>query len=310
MLSGSSATKLTTVGLVLAFFAVVTPILLDWYKSRAILELHVNAMTTIVSRTPGLEKLEIKYDGKKVSSISKFTFNLINKANKPLIKNDIVKPPTINFSNNSQLLDVQVDRKIPKDLIASAESDYKNNSISISFPLLNQGDQVVFSALLSGNDISYETSCRIYGVKEMIVVDKIAGSKDKLAWEFYVVSILFVLIPMGFLPVITEYKGAKLTLAKINEDKDRLLGFGNKDEYIDYIKNIPFYYPYKEETINKIGSILADTKEQSSRQITTAIMNQVNHVIRINKIALYVIPLLTALSGGYVFSKIAKLMLI
>ena len=307
MPSGSSVKNLTIVGLVLALLGVITPILLDWSRSRSLLELQVDQGTSIVSKTRGLEKLEIKYDGKIVSSLSKFSFILINKGSRPIVQTEIIKPPTIVFSKGSHLLDIQVDNKIPKDLIANATYDYKNNSIVISFPLLNPGDQVAFSGLVSGDNPSYETACRIYGIKEMSVVDKSTGRGNVLTWQFYVVSLCFLLTSMGLFPIIIEFQGAKRALRKLNGDMERLLGFENKKQYVNYIKNIPFYFPYKTETIKKVNALIIENKDQLKSEVSRAIIDQVNYVIRINKIALYIIPMLMVLSGVYVLTNIAKL---
>lgn len=141
---------LTILVIIIAILGVVIPIIWDRYKTRTSLELQYLASATIVEDSPALSKLQILYDGKPIKAISNMTFSLVNVGRKPIIKSDIISPPTLTFPEGVNLLDFQIDQLLPPNLEIEHDLNKPNRTLSLNFPLLNPEDSVQFSILLKG----------------------------------------------------------------------------------------------------------------------------------------------------------------
>jgi len=269
----------TFLALIIALLGIVTPIIWDHYKTRTNLELQHLASTTLVEDSPSLSKLQIFYDGKPIKAISKITFSLVNVGRKPIIKADIISPPTISFPEGVTLLDFQVDRLVPPNLKIHHDLDPSNRTLCLNFPLLNPEDLVQFSVLLGGPIPKYQAGARIANLKELIVVDR-AGELQKkrsgIPWTVYPVGFFTLIFAAVSVSLIGDAKKERKNRRIYIAEKTPLPRFDTKKDYVELVKDILSYTTDKKKgpIINTINQAIEEPlSEKDQANIENAILN-------------------------------------
>lgn len=119
-------------GLFLAAGGILAPIIWDLYKTTSALELHHVSNIKLVESVELFEKLQLTYDGRPVSTLSRHTFSLINTGRTPILKNALILPPTLEFQGNVEILEVIEDATSPQDLDVTYTVQKTDNTVTVS----------------------------------------------------------------------------------------------------------------------------------------------------------------------------------
>lgn len=230
----------TLIGLILAAAGIVAPITWDWYRSKSAIELHHTSNVKLVESSILSKKVQLTYDGKLTPILSRHTFSIINTGRTSILKKDLVQPPTITFPNGVEILEVIEDAKNPNDLEIQYVLDSNKNSVTLSFPLLNPGDQSQFGVLLSGFTSDYSVHARIVGIRSLTIVDSVAKLQEvkrKRPFSVYVVGFFALLLTLalivGALPELIEENKIKAAVAT----NKFVVPLGKSgDDYLNFIR--------------------------------------------------------------------------
>ncbi len=191
------------VGLLLAIVGVVVPIIWDLFRSSASLELKQTGRTTIIQRNDSFEKLHVEYDGKPIKELASVRFQLANTGSLPIRDSDLVAPPTVHFPNSHPVLDARIESTFPSNLSASITRGSDPTTVSVTFPLLNPGDNVQYVVLIGQTSpMNFTANARIVGLSKLKVVtqpDAPLRVERQRSWVVYPVGIFSIFLLLGVL---------------------------------------------------------------------------------------------------------------
>ena len=198
------------------------------------------------------------------------TFSLVNVGRKPIIRSDIISPPTIRFPEGVNLLDFQIDQLFPPNLQVEHELNKTTRTLSLNFPLLNPEDSVRFSILLEGSIPKYQADARISNLKELLIADRTGELRKKrggVPWTVYPVGFFALLFAAVAVSLFNDFK------KKINQRRDYILAknplphFETKKEYLGFINDVFSYMTDKkrEPIINIINKIAEDSLTKNNQ---------------------------------------------
>ena len=201
----------TMVGTIIAAIGVITPIAWDWHKSSSAIVLQHISTLTLIDANSRLKKLTLHYDNQPIENIAKMTFDLVNTGRKAILKGDLVSPPTLTFSN-ARILDFQVERLDPANLVYKQDIDYDKGKVALSFELLNPGDVVEFSVLLD-KETTFKAEALVAGIKRLQLIDRRSNvNQRERPWRFYIVAVFTAFMLLAWLGLRMNIK--KTTLLK------------------------------------------------------------------------------------------------
>lgn len=189
------------VGSLIAIVGIAVPIGWDFWKNRTRVELRQLEEATIVQKQDDLRDLTIMYAGEELQNLTRQRFSLANTGRTPIVGEDLVKPPTITFPKGTRILDAKIEAVYPRGLDARATQLDDSPSVQLEFPLLNQGDNIVFSILIA--DYSGEpfgATARIVGVGSLTVTraESVPAKAEKTThWSIYMVGALTAFLLLG-----------------------------------------------------------------------------------------------------------------
>lgn len=231
---------LTVLGVILAATGVVTPIIWDRYKTTSAIELHHIANFKLVERADLPEKLQLTYDGRRIPTLSRHTFSLVNAGRTAILKNDLIVSPTITFQGDVEILEVIEDARTPQNLNVSLEIRTDEKSVVISFPLLNPGDQVQFGILLAGFTSNYAATARIVGIRDLKIIDRVEEFrevKSRIPFTVYFVEFVSgVLIFTVFVGGIPEYMEDIKIQTAISRNEFNIPKGSSKEDYLNFFR--------------------------------------------------------------------------
>jgi hypothetical protein len=156
----------TVLGLLIAAAGVLVPIVWDRYKSRAELTLEHSASTTFLNTEQVPEGLRLTYGGAPIANLSRVSFALINTGHTPIRSSDVALYPTIEFPD-SEILEVATPRVVPLGILVNLKVDASKKQLQAEFPLLNPGDRVEISLLVTGPSPRFSSNARVSGISEL-----------------------------------------------------------------------------------------------------------------------------------------------
>jgi hypothetical protein len=190
-------------GLVLAAIGILAPIAWDLIKAKNALRLVYAGETILVSKSEGLKKLRLTYDGKELGSITAMRFSLANSGRRPITGSDLIAAPEIALQGKAEILDYVIESVFPNNLVVNLEKSAPN-AVRVSFPLLNSGDNVNFALLVAdAKNQEFSASARIIGVDNLQLdrrSEEPARAKAGRSWTQWVVggfSVFAVLISLA-----------------------------------------------------------------------------------------------------------------
>jgi hypothetical protein len=152
---------------------------MEWYKSRASIELQHLATTTLVEGSKDFERLKIFYDTKPIPSVSLMEFALVNSGRSAILDHDVISQPRLTFGTGGDLLEFREVRQTPSNLAYTHMLDPVGRRVEIAFPLLNPNERIQFGVLVSGTVPTFKAEARIAGISDLTLVDKTTGLNTK-----------------------------------------------------------------------------------------------------------------------------------
>jgi hypothetical protein len=154
----------TFVGAVIAVAAIIVSILIYLgQKQRKRLRVERIAGVPLARvGSQGIDGLQITYKGKSLDRPSIVLARISNPGNAPIRRADFEAPITLEFDQNTELLEASVVETQPSGIPASAE--IKGSSAILSPHLLNSGDVVVMRIFLAAGGSKFTPFARIAGV--------------------------------------------------------------------------------------------------------------------------------------------------
>ena len=132
----------------------ITGVLLTVASRKKELTCTLVSSTRLVSENLGgiHPDLHVEFHGQPIFSLSKMTFVLRNTGAAAILEKDIVESVKLSFPEGTKLLSSNVERTFPADLKFSTRSGPDPASVELQFPLLNRGDEALFSVYLLNSE--------------------------------------------------------------------------------------------------------------------------------------------------------------
>jgi hypothetical protein len=256
---------------------IVAPIAWDWWNTSSALTLTYVQETVLVEKKANVDELEISYKGHRVENLSKVVFRLENTGRLPIVETDLIDPPVLTLIDGV-VLKTDIEDTTPPNLQPTIE--IVDNTVRLSFRLLNANDSITFSVLTDSIRPNYSANARIKNVSGINVVrgeDRISLTKD-IGWTVYVVgvfSLIFVAVGIG---LFAEVPKEKEQLHSLREGKSPIQA-GISIEIIDeYIKSdLDFLSGERKETVNNAIPNGTDTLDETQvAKLISIIERQIN----------------------------------
>lgn len=145
------------------------------------------ASTRLVSENLGgiHPDLHVEFHGQPIGSLSKETFSLRNTGAAAIKGTDILEPVRLQFPPSTKLLTAVAERTSPPGFTFAATGVPDSNAVTLSFSLLNAGDEAQFSVYLLNADVQKPTFAgRVVDVTQMTYVDA-ASATDAPPLPFF-----------------------------------------------------------------------------------------------------------------------------
>jgi len=211
-------TLTTLVGLFLAGLGIIVPILWDVYKGRAKLELQQLPSVTLIENKAASDEIKIIYKGEQIRQLTKLVFALVNTGRTAIVRDHLIAPPTISFSDDTEILDARVEERAPPSLDVKCDVDSSRKSASITFPLLNAGDRTTFALTVSGKGAKYSATARIVNVSDLTLTNRASQvPRASVGWSVYIVGFftaLFVFLLVVLLRELSAQHKIRKRVAK------------------------------------------------------------------------------------------------
>jgi len=247
--------------------------------------------------------LVILYDGQKINTLSKSSFEFQNTGRTAITASDLISEPTLELKDG-QIFEAEINETYPANNGASIST--LGPLITLSFKLLNPGDYIKFSVLIDVPNPVFSASSRIKNVKELQRVQaedqiKVSGS---IGFWVYVVAGFSLLFFLVFVMLLTEVPKLKQQIKAIR-NSDTPLHTGEPTSvvrsYIDI--DLSMITKKKREDLKGIipvgASVLSEEKaEELISQIRTTLSDE-------SPLAGAIICLIiVGIGGWYVFSSV------
>lgn len=183
----------------------VMAIFFQWFLTRRRKELSYSLLTNtaIVNvREDYEERIEIRFLGRRVSSVRLIIFKLINNGHKAIVPDDYVESVVLRFAGDSRILSaavVETDPPALKKIYAEDIGNSQGGEVTFPNKLLNSGDWLKLNILVSDFQGPVTVTGRIVDVKEIKEMKDLAGRKRlTFAGLFFTGVILSLLLPPPF----------------------------------------------------------------------------------------------------------------
>jgi hypothetical protein len=172
------------IGAILAFFSIVIAIIIYLaQRSRKKLSYEIISSETVVSaKYEFSEKIQILFQGQRVSEVNLLILKFTNSGNTPITSNDFEQSLSIKFNKLVNVLAVEITETVPGNLKVEFSGD--KDVISIAPLLLNSGDTFSIKVLLGGFQSDVIVDGRIVGVKTIEKKEDNPPSFDKFGRTF------------------------------------------------------------------------------------------------------------------------------
>jgi|GEM_PF-5027922 len=125
----------------------------------------VSSYLLLSKREEIVSQIEILFDYKSVENLYLLVLRIINDGNQSITKADFDKPLSFHFSEGVEILNSEIERKMPKNL----DIEVTHSSTQVNFPpaLMNSKDYFDIRLLLTNFDNVVFPDARIVGVKSV-----------------------------------------------------------------------------------------------------------------------------------------------
>jgi hypothetical protein len=110
--------------------------------------------TRLVSENLGgiSPEMRVEFRGQTIYSLSKMTFSLRNTGSAAVRAQDVSEPIHLQFPAGARLLSAAVERTLPLKFAFSAKQVQEAGQVALDFPLLNSGDEAIFSVYVLNSE--------------------------------------------------------------------------------------------------------------------------------------------------------------
>jgi hypothetical protein len=175
---------------------------------------------SIISHTPLLnvnekdrDDISILYKRKRVSDVSFLIVKIFNAGNVPIEVGDFDRPITLNFGETAGLLKFDVVETVPDNIRAMPTS--VGTKLVLEPLLLNRGDSITLTALLTGCDGDIKVDARIIGVRDISKISSAELSKEFVLQFRALKALLLVGLFIAFVFLSVKVKNANTIAAVI-----------------------------------------------------------------------------------------------
>lgn len=155
------------IGAVLALVAIIVSVFL-YRRQRRNKELsyEIISNTALLTMEEDVrQKMQILFNGKPMEQVYLVVLRIVNSGNLPILTTDYVRPVSLSFGEEAQILTAEIAETNPRSLHASAKIDGKR--VVILPTLLNQGDTIKLKMLVGKSIGQITVDGRIVGVKDI-----------------------------------------------------------------------------------------------------------------------------------------------
>ena len=200
-------------GLVLTFLGILVTICIAYYENTSN-ELKVEWVSTdsLVSNTARASDLQVLFEGEEVNNPKLVRFQVKNSGTEPISKSDFDTPLQLEFDSGVTLLKASVSASVPNFL--PAKISITNHTLELKPLLLNSGDTLNISLILSGDIENVEVLGRIARVPTLELV-KYDGEKHSSLSIFTNLSASILLCIMYMYFCSQVFMTIQITLSRV-----------------------------------------------------------------------------------------------
>lgn len=130
--------------------------------------------------------MRVEFRGQPIYSLSKMTFSLRNTGSAAVRSQDVSEPVHLQFPTGSKLLNAAVEKTLPLKFSFSARPVPETSQVQLDFPLLNSGDEGIFSVYLLNSDPqrpSFEG--RVVDVPQLVYTESTPATRTGDQWPHW-----------------------------------------------------------------------------------------------------------------------------
>ena len=223
-----------------------------------------------------------------------------------ILRDQIVERPTIHFGPDTEVLDFHVENSLPEGLALDIQTLPSKDAVSLSYPLLNPGDRVVFSILLAGKAFKCDVTGRIVNLHKVLFVDRRNEvKKAPVPFAVYLVGAVCAFLSLFSLAGIAIVLKEAKVRRKVNSQGYAFPRFKSRSEYEAFIKALVVSPSASDraiitETLHKI-SHPENVGDAEHIAIEAAVRKAINNVWT-SRLAFGFIALLDAVGLAYVIA--------
>jgi hypothetical protein len=145
---------------------IVTVALYLLQRRRKSISYEVVSLTPLLSvKEEVRDRVQISFDGKKVSDAHMLIVKVRNSGNVPVLPSDYERSIQFGFGGQTQVMSAEMVETNPSGI--DADVSVLSNSVTLRPVLLNAGDAITVRVLLAQYDGSFDVTGRIVGVREI-----------------------------------------------------------------------------------------------------------------------------------------------
>lgn len=157
-------------------------------RKRKELSFGIISATSLLEISSRIEdQLEILYEGKPTQSIHLIILKIINSGKEEIPPGDFIEPIKIDFPNPTKIISAEITKTEPTPF--ETKINKNNQGITIEPILLNAGDSITLTTLVSEFNNDLNLSGRIIGVKEIKHINMDSQGPEGLS--AFATSVLF-----------------------------------------------------------------------------------------------------------------------
>ena len=296
----------TVLGLLVSGSGIIAPIVWAWYKTRSALEVRVLSNTVVVKPSQELKKLQFVYAGKPVPCVSRVELALTNTGRTPIRKSDVVTPVVLRIKNGA-ILDAEVIKVVPDDLLVSGHLPSTGDAVTVEFSLLNPGDSANITLLVAAERADVAATARIAGVSKLSYVEELNDSpanRRRRPWSFIIVGVMTCFSGLLFF-LRLHMTGSESEIAILaRRNAIAIPAFETAPEYRNWLNQT--FVDKKVSELKRVHELLMEMPqdrkldEQERMSVTNAVMSALTDV-RIARVTLALFGILFAIGATYVW---------
>ncbi len=274
--------RIAIIGLILTSIGILAPILYSKFQDKSIIQIQQNNLTTILNKPVNIDSLQIYYKKTPIDNLSKLNLSISNNSKISVVQKDFIKPINIKFSDNTKIISYEIEKTQPIGVSATVEVDSMQNSLNLSFDLLNPNDKVDIGIIFTGELKEPSITGRIKGIKKIEYNIQIDSRKKYI---IPLIVLIFVTLALKFFFIVNrELNSSIFSKNRFLKSKDDI-----KIKYFNDV-NLLVHSFFSHYSFNSISEIVQKIKlindndeiKDKSLAIDNTILNELNENISLN----------------------------